>query len=242
MGVEELVYKGFISKKELVGGRVYVYKDGRLALFVGYDEYGRFIFYELGHVLFVPAGSGVGFAHGEVQVEYLSCMCRDIMSRGVNLGSLFGYKSFPQLYGEFPWVSWEGRLEGWWRANKQYLGSRIPTIPTLEGTGEVKSLFIGARELVPGELYYTGDSHRATYLYLGRDSMGMFCWWFVGNASILLNYGIRAVRMYGGIERTKSNKKCKLFRNIGLDKGALLYGDYRRLVGKSFSVDGLNLG
>lgn len=234
-------YEDFITKKALQEGKVYVHKDGRLSLFVGYGDYNEFIFYELAHVLFVSVGGGVDFAHGKVQVEHLSYMCEAVMKQEISLKSLLCYKSFPQLYGEFSYVSYDSELVEWWSRNKKSLGSKLPTIPNLEGGGKVKSLFVSAKDLVPGEFYYTGDSWRSIFLYLGRDRDGLFCWYYVGDPEGLLRGGTCTIG-YSNTYRTKANKKCKLLKNIYSDKDASISYRDKILVGRTVDVSGLDLG
>lgn len=235
----------FLSKNDLEVGRVYLYKDGRVVVYLGKDSYDKYVFYVLASALYCEERKWNTYtlAHFELQVEYLCDLAEELMKKDCDPKSIISLKGMPQLHCEFPYVAYDAEIANWWLDCKAKHGKSIPSITSLEGQEKSESLYVGAKELVPGEFYYTGDSWRSIYLYLGRDSEKNFCWSFVGNADLFISDGLMAVRK-SGIEYTKSNKKCKSLMNADKDPDASVSRSDRKLIDLNYTVDvsTLNLG
>lgn len=236
-------YNEYLKKGDLVIGHVYLYKDGRLVVYLGKDNFDRFIFYTLASVLYAGQNYGeLTIAHYDIQVKHLISLAETLMSNKCDTDCIVKLKGMPQLYCEFPYVSYDNELGSWWAKNKLMLGDNLPNLAELSSENNSKSLFVSAKDLVPGELYYTGSLWRALFLYLGRDSQKNFCWYFVGSTYDLLRNNLEAFRIH--MDRTKSNKHCKRLADAPNDPGAIMYDDAQKLLNMNYHANlyGLNLG
>lgn len=235
----------FLSKSDLKVGRVYLYKDGRVVVYLGQDSYDKFVFYVLANALYCSEENWNTYtlAHYDCQIEYLCHLAEELMKRDCDIKCIISLKGMPQLHCEFPYVSYDAEIADWWLCCKAKHGNNIPNITSLEGQEKPKSLYVGAKDLVPGEFYYTGRLWRSMFLYLGRDTDNNFCWSFVGNTDLFIEDGLMAVKEMG-IERTKSNKKCKSLINADKDPDAHVSISDRKLIDLNYTVDvsTLNLG
>lgn len=80
------------------------------------------------------------------------------------------------------------------------------------------------------------------YLYLGRDSCDNFCWYFVGNADILMRNDFR--EYWSNMDRTKSNKKVKRLADAPNDPNVHMYNDAYKLLQLNWKANltGFDLG
>ena len=79
-------------------------------------------------------------------------------------------------------------------------------------------------------------------MYLGRDSKKNFCWYYVGNESVLMENNIN--RYLSNCERAKNNKKCKRLAYALNDPNAYISSEVANLirVGWKANLSGLDLG
>jgi hypothetical protein len=233
----------FLNKKDLKVGYVYIKKEGILLLYIGKDNFDRFVFYNLASVLFEDAGRYrcITLAHYNLQVNALISLCESIMHQKCDYNQILVLKGMPKLYAEFGYVNYVKELPAWYTKNK-VLNTDLPVITFSDKPTKIDTPFIKAKDLVPGELYYSGSLWRSLYLYLGRDSIGNFCWYFVGNASILMRNNFN--EYYSCMDRTKSNKKVKRLIDAPNDQNACMYDDAYKLLQLNWRADltGFNLG
>lgn len=233
----------FLSKKDLQKGHVYVQKDGRATVYLGKDMYDRFVFYDLAGIMFEDAEDyrTITLGHYDFQVQSLISICSILMQNKCNIKQLRTLKGVPSLYGDFCYVNFEATIDNWCEQNALN-NKEFPKLVTNDMANENTKIWVGAKDLVPGELYYTGNLWRALYLYLGRDSEGFFCWYFVGNETVLTQNDINIYLR--NCERTKSNKKCKRLSYALNDPDAFIYADAKYLIDTGWKADlsGLNLG
>lgn len=239
MIMEQLVFEDnkFLAKRDLQIGHVYVKKEGILLLYLGKDSWNRFVFYNLASVLFEKANeyNHITLAHYELQVNYLISLCDAVMHTGCNARQIVPLKNFPSLYVDFEVVDYSKEVNAWYAEAKK-VNDSLPEIDTKDAANEKNTdLYVGAKELVPGELYYTGGLWRALYLYLGRDSQKRFCWYYVGNEEILMQNNIS--EYMDECERTKSNKKVKRLDLALKDPNVHLYKEARELIDKHWRAD-----
>lgn len=233
----------FLKKGNLIIGHVYLYKDGRLVVYLGKNNFDKFVFYTLANVLYTRVTYGVyTLAHYENQVQYLIGLSETLMKHKCDPDCIVELKGMPQLYCEFPFISYDKELNMWWTKNVVYYKGNLPTLVELGNENKSRSLFVSAKDLVPGELYYTGSLWRSLYLYLGRDSQKNFCWYFVGSTYELLRNDLNAFRIH--MDRTKSNKHCKRLADAPNDPDAMMYDDAQKLLNMNYHANlyGLNLG
>lgn len=86
--MSQLVFQNdkFLSKKDIKVGHVYIKKEGILLLYIGKDNFDRFIFYNLASVMFENAGDfrATTLAHYELQLQSLIGLCEAIMHSKCN--------------------------------------------------------------------------------------------------------------------------------------------------------------
>lgn len=237
----------FLKKTDLKIGNVYMYKDGRLVVYFGKDNWGRFIFYALANVLYEKTDNYrvLTISHYDTQVKYLINMAEEIMHKAVSPNQVIALKGMPQLYCEFPYIQYDKELANWWTKNKMLSKESLPDLVELIQSPNKKSkdsLYVSAKDLVPGELYYTGALWRSLFLYLGRDSSKRFCWYFVGNEDYLMRNDINEYLF--NIDRTKTNKRCKRLADAVNDPDAYISSDVKKLIDMNWHANlaMLNLG
>lgn len=235
----------FLKKGDLAIGHVYLYKDGRLVVYLGKNNFDKFVFYTLASVLYTNINwYTLTLAHYDTQIKYLISLSETLMKHECDINCIVELKGMPQLCCEFPFISYEKELNMWWAKNVAYHKdkSKLPTLVDLGNKSKSKSLFVSAKDLIPGELYYTGSLWRSLYLYLGRDSQKNFCWYFVGSAHELIRNDLNVFRVY--MDKTKSNKRCKRLADAPNDPDAMLYDDAQMLLNMNYhaNLNGLDLG
>lgn len=238
----KLIENNWLRADDLQIGHCYLYKDGRLVVYIGRSSCNEFVFYEIASCLYKSTDSYYihTLAHYEDQVKMLSALAIKIMGKKIDITSLVVLKGMPKLYCEFPYCDFESTLGDWWEKNIK-AGAKLPEL-TQNAKKNAKNIYVGAKDIVPGELYYTGGLWRSLYLYLGRDSQKNFCWYFVGNENILRRNDLREYLV--NCERTKSNKHVKKLEQALNDRTAYMYEDAQRLLNEHWTANlrGLDLG
>lgn len=233
----------FLSKKDLKVGHVYIRQGGILLLYIGKDNFDRFVFYNLASILFEGTDKYrcITLAHYDLQVKAIITLCESIMHQKCNCNQILVLKGMPKIYAEFQYVDYVKELPIWYTKNK-VLNKDLPVITFSDKPTMTDIPFVKAKDLVPGELYYSGSLWRSLYLYLGRDSIGNFCWYFVGNESTLMCNNFN--EYYSRMDRTKSNKKVKRLIDAPNDPNAYMYDDAYKLIQLGWRADltGFNLG
>lgn len=237
-----------MKKKDLIQGHIYVIKNGRLALYLGNDPLGYFVFYCPVTVTFTNCLEGECYTDRrtlvqyELQAEFVIEYFKKIMRSVLDEAAIVHLKTLPCIRAEFNLVNFEDCYREWYE-NSEAVIEGLPKIDWMSEKQDSASLgFVGAKDLVPGEVYYTGACWRATYLYLGRDSNGMFCWYFVSNTDILRENDLQEYRL--GMEKSKTNKRCKRLSTALTDPGASVCLDTEVLIKDCWHADlsGIDLG
>lgn len=112
----------FLKKGNLVIGHVYLYKDGRLVVYLGKNNFDKFVFYTLANVLYTNIDwHTLTLAHYNTQIEYLIGLSETLMKHKCDIDCIVELKGMPQLYCEFPFISYDKELSLWWTKNVVYL-------------------------------------------------------------------------------------------------------------------------
>lgn len=237
-----------LKKKDLIQGHIYVIKDGRLALYLGNDPLGYYVFYCPVTATIANCLEGRYHTHQqtlvqyELQAEFVIAYFKKVMHSVLDKEVIVHLKTLPCIRVEFNLVNFEDCYREWYEDSEAVIEG-LPKIDwDLENQDSVSLGFVGAKDLIPGELYYTGGCWRATYLYLGRDSDGMFCWYFVGNEDILMKNDLQEYRRK--MERSKTNKRCKRLSAALTDPGACVCSETKALIDDCWHADlsGIDLG
>lgn len=179
----------FLKKREIKFGHVYIFKDGRLGLYLGTSLDNQFVFYILAkaHLVQTDDYGILTFAHYENQVKFLIELSDELLQSKCDKKCVIRLTSLPDLYCDFNYISYDkgNKLQLWHERNKDESKTLQRLIEFTENKKPIVS-FVSAKDLIPGELYYTGSLWRSLYMYLGRDSKNNFCWYFVGNEDILI--------------------------------------------------------
>lgn len=237
-----------LKKKDLVQGHIYVIKDGRLALYLGNDSLGYYVFYCPVTVTITNCLEGKyrtqqqTLVQYELQAEFVIGYFKKVMCSVLDKAAIVHLKTLPCVRAEFSLVDFEDCYKEWYEASEAVIEG-LPKIDWDSEKQDSASLgFIGAKDLIPGEVYYTGACWRATYLYLGRDSNGMFCWYFVSNEDILRENNLQEYTRK--MERSKTNKRCKRLSTALTDPGACVCLETEALIDDCWHADlsGIDLG
>lgn len=225
----------FLSEKNIKEGHVYIAKDGRILLYLGKDSLSRFIFYIFGCAMFCNYNNSYSIltiSNYEIQVKYLIELCNACMSNNLYKESILVLKGLPRLYVEFSYVDYSKVFKNWYTKNKLLLGD----LPVLDFSNKNNdTCFVKSKDLVPGNLYYSGSCWRATYVFLGRTKNNLYAWYFVGNTDKVLN--ATAKELMGNIHFTKSNKKVRNLKDAIYDKDAHISKDTKMLIDMGYRVD-----
>lgn len=219
-------YRDYLKKSDLVEGLVYVFKDGRLALYVGRTSWdSKFVFYILGNVPLVGTGSwDMVLMHPAVSDKMLRTLADVVIKQEMfDPNCLHILTTMPKLLGTYPGMDYRDVYR------RQYLKwgmlgkDTVPELmePRKTGTKDTKpNCLVSAKDLKSGVFYHTGeDSWRKTYLFLGRyheSGKNTFVWSFYGgNNEDVDNMSLRDLHYYlSGADQTKSNKKVRPVREI----------------------------
>lgn len=157
-------YNSFLTKVELKVGVSYLFKDGRVGIYLGKSAFDRYVFY-IACRAFLIGDMDVYLAHEKIQSEYIKGICSAIFKEQCDLDALCMLRTFPQLYCKLDFIpDFEPIIDEWWTKNML----TIKGLPNLVTTAkELAVPYVSAKELVPGELYYTGSLWRALYLVSG---------------------------------------------------------------------------
>lgn len=228
-------YKGeWLKAKDLKEGHVYIIKDGRIALYLGKSSDDMFCFYVYCCMQFKTIDYGtLSFANYELQLNSIITLCNALMQHVIYPESMLVLKGMPKIYCEFPFVDYSSVYKTWYSKSVLLLGN----LPVLSQFANVKASrgFVGAKDLIPGELYYTGECWRSEYVYLGRTSDKRFIWYFIGNEDILVRS--TAYQLLSRAETTRSNKKVKPLAEALNDSRAYVSGDCKKLISMNYKVD-----
>lgn len=231
----------FLKRSELVSGDVYVWKDGHVRIYLGVVKKTHdLLFCTVGSMAFVSDGhpNGVMPLWGDRQVASLLGMCQGIFSLPYNASAIVTYSSLPSIYGSIGSVYSSQVIEDWLSRNRH--GGMVQYS---DDKSRYMSEYVPSKDLVPGCLYYGGQSAwRNTWCYLGRTTGGGYLWCFVGNDEQFKSNPcayIRSAHALGDIQTTLSNKKVRL---LTPDKNKLLAGMRVSLLSiKDYLVNGFDL-
>lgn len=224
----------FLKKDELVVGKLYIIKDGRLSIYLGKDTWDRFIFYHIGSVLFTNINwSNFTLAHHDTQVNYLIKLSKEVLSSELEIEQLQALKGIPKIHSTFPYFSFCEKVNMWTNNNKHVLDGKI--VLKTETAKKYNGIYVRTKDLIPGELYYTGGLWRSLYLYLGRSSSGGYCWRFVSNVDYLVSNDFAYYRH--GMEITKQNKKVKRIADAVNDPNVYICSEHQKLIDTNWKAD-----
>ena len=238
--MEKLTFEDdvWLKEKELVPGCLYIIKDGRVMLYLGIDLDNCFIFYNCGSLNFANTNWHTHtIANYEVQVKYMLDMCNSLLNRPIYKESIVRLKGIPKIYCLFPFIDFKTSYVNWYTKSLLMYGE-LPKLSELNKNIPIKG-FVGAKELIPGNLYYSGQCWRSTYVYLGRTTDNYFVWCFVGNAKTLIENKCVDLLTYRKLEMvsTKTNKKVKPLVMALSDKDAYVCEETKQLIDMDFKLN-----
>lgn len=232
----------YLKKKDIIEGKVYIMKSGVLVMYLGISNKNEFVFYTFGSVLldYIGEYDKLTLANYDWQSLCAVKLCELSTGHLAKKSCVRVYKTFPSLYGEFTLVDFVGRYKNWWLYSYAQVEG-LPVIPSLvnlylDKKIEIDDGYVRVKDLVPGNLYYTGQCWRSTYVYLGRDKDKNFLWYFVGNEEILLRSTPEQLKWEA--QRTKSNKKVKNLAYALQDKNAYVSEETKRLISMNYNAFG----
>lgn len=228
----------FMKEKDLVAGRVYVIKDGRLLLYLGKSVRGLYIFYAIVSAYLIEKNSSTTFGNYEIQVQGLAAIANKSLNNPGEVEALLEYKGIPSIHGEFPFVNFENTYKKWYTISfSNMFSNKNITVPELASISNraINTGFVSSKDLVPGELYYSGQCWRSTYVYIGRNSLGEYLWYFVSNEETLKHSSIQYI--LSDITKTKHNKKVKRLADAVNDKSAFVCKETLDLIKINYKVN-----
>jgi hypothetical protein len=168
-----------------------------------------------------------------VQFKSLVDTINALMSRALYAESLQSYKTLPKIISEVSFLNAKSGFITWYTKSRMM----YPNLPELavSSTKTPKSGFVGARELVPGNLYYAGSCWRNTWVYLGRTQSKEFVWYYIGNTHILYRSSVN--QLISEAEITKQNKRVKPLAMVLEDKDAYVSKECKELIQRNYHVN-----
>lgn len=235
----KMIYKDneWLKAKDLVPGLVYVVKDGRLLLYLGQATNADYCFYVIASAYLVfDKNSNITFGNYEWQVLGLTKICDLSISHPANKNCILQYKGIPKIHGIFNLVNYTARYKMWYISS--FNDINVPNISNITHSN-INLGYVRTKDLIPGNLYYTGGCWRSTYVYLGRTSSKKFVWFYIGNEETLLRAQASDLLMYA--EVTKNNKKVKNLKDSLKDKNAYVCRETKRLIDMDYKVSMYNI-
>ncbi len=248
--MDKIVYNNWVNgreswlkEKDLIVGRVYVIKDGRLMLYLGKSTKGLYVFYVMASAYLEDHGynAKTTFGNYDIQVRGLIDIINTSMNSPGLITCILEYKGIPKICGEFPFVNFEQKYIKWYTVSFSQMisdlgkeSSKVPSLATMSNKPIVTG-FVSSKDLIPGNLYYTGQCWRSTWVYLGRNLKGEYLWYFVGNEEMLVNTSPHM--LLARCEKTKQNKKVKPLHLALQDKHAYVCSDTGKLIEMGFKVN-----
>ena len=196
--------------RKLQRGYVYLFKDGRIGLYLGKDVQNKHVFYVFGALLYRNIDWDGQYTKCEIisqhaydaMLELIKVMLNDV----ANKYCIQSFISLPIIYWEMFFVEYSDFL------NKN---NELDFFPKLSDEPDIKHQRVSVRDLIEGGAYVGGtaglgtstEGWRNTYIYGGRTKGKGFIWIFVGGYREILNgHYINYVRDEHDISVTKSNK------------------------------------
>lgn len=231
----------WLKDGDLKQGCFYIAKDGRILLYLGKSTEGLYVFYTCcGVMLSVEKDTAsLGYrdvltlANYDIIVPYVTDVCKATLSKHLYKDSLLELKTLPKLYCVLPFVQFTNKYKKWYDESNAFHNNALPVL--CDSINKPKSIFVAVKDLVPGQLYYSGGCWRNIYVYLGRTSDNQFVWSFVGNERYLMTASLREVLEDSYC--TNNNKKIRPLKDALIDKNAYVCEDTQMLIQNDFSVD-----
>lgn len=240
--MEELTFKSeyhcddaFIKSKALQPGKVYIAKDGKVMLYLGRLHDARYLFYLFTLALLKDDySSNVTIVNYKAQTLGLCTTINASMSGMIKPECLLAYKIIPKIYGEFSLVNLDAIYKNWYAKCQALKGGELPSVFDSLGEG-AKTPYVHSKDLIPGEIYYTGDCWRSVYAYLGRNSERDYIWYYLCNGRITLGNSGGLVSHL--MRRTRQNKKVKPLSMAPIDCDFPIPLDASNLIDTQFKLD-----
>lgn len=239
----------YLKAKDVEVGVVYLFNDHRVGIYLGKTTDGCFAFYIVDMLMLVNIDSYTcTLPFKETQLNALKSQVIAIMKKPLSIYCFTALRTLPKLRGSIDGFRFDKAFLSQWITKSRFVNQNLK-LPSLclmledkEAEKQLSSVYVKTKDLVPGELYYTGNCWRGLYLYLGRNSRKEFCWYFVGNEDILRRNNIS--EYYHNMDITKSNKKVKRLADAQNDAHAYVSSDTAKLIKDNWKADlrGLNLG
>lgn len=197
-----------LVKKELVPGKYYLVKDGRVFLYVGVGANGKLIFMNVGAVTVLCGWYEGTVLNYDLILPALKLSCDIFIKNASKLqkGSVLYYKTLPVIYAELIELGQCSNVVDVYRETPAFLESKND-IATAKLTPEDRG-FVSSKNLVVGRMY---GGWRNWHIYLGRNKDKEFCWFYYGSADSAgateERVSQRILCWPGDIQVTKANKK-----------------------------------
>lgn len=200
----------WLKKNDLVMGRTYIAKDGRLLFYLGNDLEDEYLFIRLMKIS-VSDGYDVSqhkhistiYSH-DVFGKYIIQACKDLISSSsLCEDNIINLKVIPNLYCEYPWVKMEPDEYKKWYTKRNIVSPWFSKLININfETKKVRRQPI-KQEL--GKVYLTTGGE--SYLYLGRRTGGYYLYHYVGSGN--LDYFNSKPLQYikYGVDELKSKKR-----------------------------------
>lgn len=238
----------WLKEKDLLPGKVYLIKDGRLMLYIGRTVQGEYVFYVFASSYLVEDESRmITFGNYRHQIPGLLQIINNCMSNPGNTLSLLVYRTLPKIHGEFTYANLQDKYAKWYTLSFSNMFSNktmdIPIIASFSNKPIVTE-YVKSKDLIPGHLYYSGQCWRATYLYVGRKSNKEYVWYFIGNERELANYRNMVDLLHSWMKQihtTRQIKKVKPLASALNDKNAYVSSDTKKLIEVNYraNMDGV---
>lgn len=171
-------YNKYLEKLE--SGKVYLWHDGSVNLYLGRGKENEYVFYVLGAVslMFTEETNVVSVRHSNIQTEMINRMIIELMKRPINDDSVYWYNSKPHIIGL--WGDFSSLFVDFAKMNKGYIESNKIRIGNEKDTSV--NVFLSSKDLKPGTFYKSMSEE--IFLYLGRDKdTNAWCFYFFDSSN-----------------------------------------------------------
>lgn len=200
----------WITPSGLERGHVYLAKNGQVMLYLGISSTGLHVFYVMASCYMQcyyddNYNPHMRIANQEWQITSIAQTVELSMTHRGDAHLILNRKSIPKDFWEFPCKDYEDTYHAWYQDS---FGDRIGSIdvPDIDAK-TVGSAYVRVKELVPGEIYYTGNGWCTIFVFLGRSTGNKFLWYNISNMGFYVTAD--AEELLDRSQYTSCNKRVK---------------------------------
>jgi len=200
---------GYITEA-YVQGKVYMWRDGWLRMYLGRNNRDETVFYTLARCGLENSDfNEVRIVHQKEQSEFLNGLIKQLLHSAWDVDFICSYTSKPKI--RMVWADYTEEFSTFIDREKEKLE---PFAITYESSDKNAGFsFVKAKDLIAGAVYFSGSSPwRSTYIYLGRDKTKRYVYVFVGTPKRLIECPEKYLSNGVAVEHLKACKKVHEYK------------------------------